>query len=368
MLTFLKMLRIFETVAIKELWFFLGLFPSLFFAQTPSIDDFVINGQTVRTGDQCYRLTPAVDWSSGGVWYRDAIDLSGSFEMELQLMFGCDDVEGADGMVFVFTPYQGASGFQGEGMGFGGLRPSLGIEIDTWENDHLADPPEDHIAILRDGYVMHNYNMAGPAIIPNVEDCALHSFNISWNQPAHRLSIALDGDEVLSYQGDIVDEIFRGNPMVFWGVTAATGQYNNRHEICFEKILFTEPLSKIYFDRVTQKKYLMGQVMTLEETQFESDADRLEDSSFPELHKLINLLQRNPKLDVQIDAHSDASLDKVKALRSSEAQAKAIADYLRNHGINQKRLTYRGHGDRFPSGDANKSDQRIEIHLYQAKT
>jgi len=48
-------------------------------------------------------------------------------------MFGCDDMGGADGIVFAFTPYQGMTGYQGEGMGFAGLRPSLGLEIDTWK-------------------------------------------------------------------------------------------------------------------------------------------------------------------------------------------------------------------------------------------
>ncbi|MEN0006014.1 MAG: gliding motility-associated C-terminal domain-containing protein, partial [Bacteroidota bacterium] len=37
----------------------------------------------------------------------------------------------------------------------------------------------------------------------------------------------------LSYQGDIVNTIFSGDPEVFWGFTSATGGFNNTHEVCF---------------------------------------------------------------------------------------------------------------------------------------
>ncbi len=180
----------------------------------PHLDDFFVTGHTSRSGEHCFQLTRPMDWSSGGVWYNEAIDLTGSFEMDLKLMLGCDDVGGADRMVFVFTPYRGAAGHQGEGMGFAGLRPSLGIEVDTWENEHLADPPEDHVAILQDGYVMHLFNLAGPVAIPNVEDCDLHEFRIVWDQPNYSLSVLLDGKEIITYHGDIVKDIFCGNPEV----------------------------------------------------------------------------------------------------------------------------------------------------------
>ena len=352
--------------------FLLVTIPGLVLAQ-PDMDDFFVTGDTYRSGDDCFQLTPAMDWSSGGVWYDEAIDLSASFEMELKLMFGCDDVGGADGMVFVFTPYRGASGYQGEGMGFAGLKPSLGIEVDTWENDHLLDPPEDHIAILQDGYVMHMFNLAGPAVIPNVEDCSLHNFKIIWDQPKLTLSVVLDDQKVISYQGDIVKNIFYGDPQVYWGVTAATGRYNNRHDICFENLEFGKPLSKALFGRVDQKKYLMGEVMQLRSAQFENGKSELKEESYEELHKLINLLKRYPKMDVEIDGHTDSSGPEDKNLQLSRARAQSVANYLKKHGIDGHRLNVRGHGERFPITDnatteGRKQNRRIEIHLYQAKT
>ena len=76
----------------------------------PEPDDFFVTGDARLSDNGCFQLTYPMDWSSGGIWYRDSIDLSASFTMELKLMLGCEDVGGADGMVFVFSPYLGAAG------------------------------------------------------------------------------------------------------------------------------------------------------------------------------------------------------------------------------------------------------------------
>ena len=46
-------------------------------------DDFEMSGQTVQLGNNCFRLTPQMNWSSGSLWHRHPIDLSHSFEMEI---------------------------------------------------------------------------------------------------------------------------------------------------------------------------------------------------------------------------------------------------------------------------------------------
>lgn len=144
-------------------------------------------------------------------------------------------------MVFVFTPQTNRLGYVGEGIGFSGLVPSIGIEIDTWINYHLKDPKEDHLAIMANGRVGHYDNLAGPTPIPNIEDCLQHSFVVIWNPQTQRLSVEIDRKEIISTQLDLVNQIFRGNPQVYWGVTAATGRYNNIHEVCFDRISMAPP-------------------------------------------------------------------------------------------------------------------------------
>ncbi len=341
------------------------------FAQDDLVDvsDFILAGDAVLMDEHCVRLTPAYDWAGGSAWYRDPIDLSSSFSMEMDLMFGCNDVVGADGIVFVFTPMQGTTGYQGEGMGFAGLRPSLGIEIDTWENDHLDDPVEDHIAILQHGFVHHGYNLEGPVVVGNVEDCQLHKLGIYWDKDQHKISVMLDGREVIGYQGDIVEEVFYGDPQLYWGVTAATGRYNNRHEICFRKLEFSTPIASFRFHPREVKLLLKGNVTPLD-VAFGKGNTTLEKNQEAELNKVINLLQKNPLYEIDIDGHSDELTNSDSNRELSLRRVTSIKDYLLKNGITSRRIHINGFGDRYPVSDQNQflKNTRIEIRLYNPRT
>ena len=101
-----------------------------------------LSANAAKLSEDCYQLTEDRIWSGGSIYYPQKIDLNSDFNMELEVFLGCNDETGADGMVFVFSPKM-AMGREGEGMGFSGVSPSLGIEIDTWQNEHLYDPAYD---------------------------------------------------------------------------------------------------------------------------------------------------------------------------------------------------------------------------------
>lgn len=211
------------------------------YSQSAVIDDFTISGDTYRTEDECFRLTDEENYSSGSIWYRKPISLKAPFSIELNVMLGCKDGDGADGMVFVFTPRANQVGYVGEGIGFAGLRPSIGIEIDTWINYHLNDPVEDHLAIMANGQVGHFNDLAGPVKIKNIEDCSRHTLAIRWKPDIQELSVEIDRKKVIAAKHNLLNNIFQGNDVVYWGVTAATGRYNNKHEVCFDRLSFGEP-------------------------------------------------------------------------------------------------------------------------------
>lgn len=205
-------------------------------AQHPFADDFTLYGDTYLTGQGCYRLTEERPYASGSIWYKRPMSLSKPFSVELSIRVGCEDEGGADGMVFVFAPQSNRLGWVGEGIGFAGLVPSVGIEIDTWQNFHLNDPAEDHLSIMLNGRIGHGNNLAGPVTIPNLEDCQRHSLIIRWQPEVQKLSVLIDGVERISAQYDLMGKVFGGNDQVYWGMTAATGRYFNIHEVCFDRI------------------------------------------------------------------------------------------------------------------------------------
>lgn len=204
-----------------------------------NLDDFLLGGNAQQLDEQCIRLVPDFQYARGSAWYKKPIDLNAPFEMQVCIVLGCKDQEGADGIVFVFHPTLATGGW-GEGMGFGGLVPSLGIEFDTYQNYHLYDPTEDHLAIMKNGRTYHGSSALTPIQLPNLEDCEKHPLKIVWTPEAQQLEIYLDEVLLTVYEADLINQIFGGNSVVYWGVTAATGRLSNNHDICIKKLLFTE--------------------------------------------------------------------------------------------------------------------------------
>ncbi len=350
---------------------FLFITSTLTFSQSkPKLQDFNAFGDATLTGTECFRLTNDYEWSGGSIWYKKGIDLNAPFSMELSLMMGCKDMDGADGMAFVFHPEAVAQGYQGEGMGYAGLYPSLIVEIDTWENEHLGDPYQDHVALLRDGSPRHQYGLAGPNIISNIEDCRQHKVKMDWTPATQTIQLSIDGKPVLSYRGDIVKRIFNNNPVVYFGVTAATGRYSNRQEICFEKMEIREARKPAFLTTSEERKLKKGETLILEDLQFDSGKTSPRPDGLPELDKLVKFLKENPEMGVEIGAYTDSSGDDKSNQRISDQRAKAIEDYLAKEGISRKRIYPRGYGEERPiasnaTPEGRMKNRRIEIKVFR---
>jgi gliding motility-associated-like protein len=198
-----------------------------------------MNGTAVQNSCNCYSLTPAQNFQAGSVWNKNKIDLTQSFDYHFNVFLGCiTGTAGADGIVFALQPISTSEGSTGEGMGFGGITPSLGVSLDTYQNADDDDPVYDHIAFQANGDVNHadTNNLAGPvqalAGSPNLKDCNWHVLDVKWDAPTMTLTASMDGVERLTMTRDIVDSIFHGNPNVFWGFTGATGGSYNLQQFC----------------------------------------------------------------------------------------------------------------------------------------
>lgn len=193
------------------------------------------NGNATSTSCNCWRLTPASNGQNGSVWNINLFDLTNPFNFNFDVYLGCND-GGADGMAFVLQPLSVNAGSSGGGIGYAGINPSLAVEMDTYVN--ATDPGFDHIALQTNGVVTHGggNTLAGPvqtsSTSGNVEDCAWHTLSVSWNPTTLLFEVYFDGVLRLSYTGDIINNLFGGNPNVYWGFTAATGGANNLHQFC----------------------------------------------------------------------------------------------------------------------------------------
>lgn len=212
---------------------------------------FHLNGAAEQTNDTCWVLTEAQNGQVGSIWNTTKIDLNNSFQVIMELYLGCKDGNGADGILFGLQPVSTSIGQQGEGLGFQGVSPSVGIEFDTWQNGNLSDPTVDHVAISMNGNLNHaaGNNLAGPIQANptngNIEDCDWHKLRVNWDATTKTIEVWFDCSLRLTYTGDIVNEIFGGNPNVFWGFTAATGGANNLQQVCFSYTTFLDKFDDV---------------------------------------------------------------------------------------------------------------------------
>ena len=203
---------------------------------------FVLNQDATYLGNDCYLLTEEKNYETGSVWYEDKIDLTRPFDIYFQLNLGCIDGAGADGIAFVLQPISTSIGVSGGGLGYQGIRPSLAIEFDTWENGNYSDPVYDHMSLMRNGNVSHASpdQLAGPVgIFPNLanaEDCRFHNCRVKWTPQSNLFQIYVDCQLRLEYRGDIIETIFRSDPLVYFGFTAATGGAINVQQFCLDYV------------------------------------------------------------------------------------------------------------------------------------
>lgn len=82
----------------------------------------------------------------------------------------------------------------------------------------------------------------------------------------------------------------------------------------------------------------------------------LQESSYPSLDKLVQLLNDNPTILIELGAHTDSKGEDDYNLKLSEARAKSVVDYLISKGISRSRLMAKGYGETVPAAENSNAD------------
>ena len=205
---------------------------------SPVRAQFFVHADASQLSCTCYQLTPAINSQVGAVWNTTLIDLNNPFDFTFTVFLGCDQNiwTGADGIAFGLQQNGTNVGVLGGGQGLGGVTPSLGVFIDTYANPVHSDPANDHISINSNGDVDHATanNLDGPYDLGEVEDCEDDTLRIVWDPSVTTYTVYYNGALVLTHVGDIINTIFGGDPMVYWGFTGATGGADNEQRFCLD--------------------------------------------------------------------------------------------------------------------------------------
>lgn len=179
------------------------------------------------SSDSSFLLTEEIGNQSGAFWSLETVDLSKGFEVEAKLNLGSLTSDGADGIAFVLQPLSFNQGSSGGGIGYMGIAPSLAVEFDTWRNS--SDPfDNDHAAVHINGDISGFQNEVD---LGEIEDGLYHDLLIKWNKSTNTLEVMWDGKLIISYENDIITNVFDENPNVYYGFTAATGGSMNNQSV-----------------------------------------------------------------------------------------------------------------------------------------
>lgn len=95
---------------------------------------------------------------------------------------------------------------------------------------------------------------------------------------------------------------------------------------------------------------------------FEFDEFTLKPESHNELDQLTSFLQQNPNVKIEIAGHTDFIGSADYNYQLSKKRAKAVKDYLVNHGIDTSRLTIKGYGKTQPLASNDDEAEGRELN------
>ena len=203
--------------------------------------------------DNTVELTSASPFQRGAVWSERKVSLRDRFSTLVGFRFTNGDdngeqeetpsVPGADGIAVVIQN-EGleALGQYGRGIGYDGIKRSIAVEVDTYQNTPVQDPNGNHVGIQSMGKQANSSKHAPPAnlgfssAIPTLlADGTTYYMYIDYAEK--RLRVYLN-DRPMFTQAVINREIdvdsligLDSNGLAWIGITSATGQSVEHHEI-----------------------------------------------------------------------------------------------------------------------------------------
>lgn len=126
------------------------------------------------------------------------------------------------------------------------------------------------------------------------------------------------------------------------------------------------PLTQVKKSFVNKKDIKPGAVLPVKNLNFEQNSARLKPGAEQSLSQLVELLNDNPKIELEIGGHND--LTGKESHKLSEDRAMIVYNFLINSGIPQKRLTYKGYGTDKPvtfyfKGEEQGKNRRVECKV-----
>ncbi|HOK38027.1 MAG TPA: OmpA family protein [Bacteroidales bacterium] len=125
-----------------------------------------------------------------------------------------------------------------------------------------------------------------------------------------------------------------------------------------------------YVIDVLLQKIEIGTSIVLKNIFFDYDKATLRPESYPELNRVVEILNKQPKLKIEISGHTDNRGSYDYNLKLSTERAKSVVEYLISKGINPNRLTYKGYAFEKPistndTDEGRQLNRRVEFKIIE---
>jgi hypothetical protein len=185
---------------------------------------------TTAIKNNVLRLTPRQDYRAGACWYGTSkMSVQSGFETTFTFKIdSLDGTAGADGFAFVIhndSARLNAIGGFGIDLGYGGIKNSLAIEFDMYQNATLGDLNDNHISVHSKGMQTNttneNASLGGQTPIASNMSAGQHTVKISYIPGT--LTVQLNNETVKTVQVDLSTQLVLDQGKAYVGFTAATG-------------------------------------------------------------------------------------------------------------------------------------------------
>ncbi len=184
--------------------------------------------------------------------------------------------------------------------------------------------------------------------------------------------IQFNGDDgVVSIKSEIFDGEYRIGPLEpgmqlvtsiaegYLNLTDSVDIVNIKEDIEIRKDLLMTPIE-------------VGTTVRLNKIFFDYDKTTLRDESFPELDKVVDLLKRNPKIQIEIRGHTDSDGSDDYNFKLSDGRAGAVRAYLLENWITSDRVLSKGFGESMPevendTDEGKQINRRVEFTVLKAE-
>ena len=116
----------------------------------------------------------------------------------------------------------------------------------------------------------------------------------------------------------------------------------------------------------------VGEVIILKNVFFKQASAVLLETSYPELDRIIEIMNKHPKMEVELIGHTDNRGNKILLQKLSEDRVKSVKKYLTDNGISQGRIIGIGMGGTKPISKDNSEtehakNRRVEFKIVKIK-